>query len=59
MAYGTRVYLFLPDEGSCYVLRLETFVSIFLHVIMLNPLKTDFPNLIKCIYINMLIAVAK
>ena len=35
--FGTRAYLFSPDEGSCYSFRPETIVASFLHSMVLIP----------------------
>ena len=35
--FGTRAYLFSPEEGLCYVFRPETIVASFLHSMVLLP----------------------
>ena len=37
LLFGTRAYLFSPEERSCYVFRPETIVASFLHSMVLIP----------------------
>ena len=53
--YGTRPYLFSPDEGLCYVFRSETIVASFLHFMVLIH-KMFISHFSKCQFVGLRVA---